>query len=180
MAAPRTNRFALMPQSIWFRIERNSSPVRFVNLFDQARGGESAHERQDANLGAVRREDGPFARVERFGPVVATFDVDVRADRREEPVRALFPEDDNGVHASQSGENGGALFLWYERTMRAFEFTRGTVGIEADDEQVTEFFGALQIADVTEVKEVETTVGGDDAPPSTMGGGGPTSGLRES
>ena len=37
------------------------------------------------------------------------------------------------------------------------------VPVEADDEHVTQFSGALQVADVPEVQQIETAVGGDDA-----------------
>jgi hypothetical protein len=49
-----------------------------------------------------------------------------------------------------------------KRPVRAFQLSDRTVAIEPDHEEITEFFGALQIANMAEVNQIETSVGGDD------------------
>jgi hypothetical protein len=136
--------------------------------------GEPRDERQNPYLGAAERS--AFSRVESLRPVIATFDVDVGSNRRQETVGAFVAKNDNGIHAGEGGQDGGALAFRYERTVRTFELPAGGVGVEADDEQVAELPGALKIADVTEMEQVEASVGGDDALLTAMSRGGPASG----
>ena len=49
----------------------------------------------------------------------------------------------------------------------------------AIDEQIAELSGALEVAHMPEVEQVETTVGGDDAPATAAGGSGPSRGLSQ-
>ena len=76
---------------------------------------------------------------------------------------AFFGEDDHGIHARQRGEDGCPLLLRDERSPGAFEFAHGMIPIKANDEQIAELAGALEVAHMAEVEQVETTVGGDDA-----------------
>ena len=92
---------------------------------------------------------------------------------------ASFGENDHGIDAGEGGENLGALLLWDERTAGAFELVNRFVAIEADDEEVPEFLRALQVANMPEVKQIETPVRGHDLLAATARAGGPTRGLRQ-
>lgn len=150
-----------------------------TDFVEQAGGGEARREWQDADLGAGLLERGAFGLIKVLGSVIAAFDVDVGADGFEESDRAGFAENDHGVHAGQGGEDGGAVAFGDEGAVGAFELADGAVGIEADDQEVAELFGALEVADVAVVKEVETAVGGDDGLAAATGGVGPAAGLGE-
>src|SRR6266404_3683027 len=92
----------------------------FANLCDQPRGGKTLHEWQDANLGTNGGEHGTLARIQRLGPVVTTFDINVGLDSSQEAVGASFGKNDHGIDARQGSEDLGALLLGGERTTGAF------------------------------------------------------------
>jgi hypothetical protein len=89
-------------------------------------------------------------------------------------------EDDDCVDACQRGQHRRALFLWDQGPVRAFELADGVVAVEPNDEEVAEFFGALQIAHVAEMNQVETPVGGDDLLAARSRCRRPTRGLFQS
>lgn len=91
----------------------------------------------------------------------------------------FLPKDDDRVHAGQSGQYGGALAGRDERAVRAFELADRRVGVEANDEPVAEAPGALEVAHMAEVEQVEAAVRGDNPLTVTPGGVRPTPGLRE-
>jgi hypothetical protein len=142
------------------RLARTSAPD-FADFGDQPRRRESFDEWKDVNLASQVGQHGALARIQRLGPVIATFDVNVGPHDGQEPVGALLGENDDGVDACQRGEDGGTLSLGDEGPARSFKFADRTVSVEADDEEVAKLAGALQVADVTEVEQVETAVGGD-------------------
>lgn len=96
----------------------------------------------------------------------------------EEPVGAFRLKDHNGIHASQRGDHGGALVFRHEWAVRAFELTNRLVSIQSDNEEVAQTARVLKIADMAEMKEIETAVGGDNLQASPAGVGGPAGGLR--
>jgi hypothetical protein len=145
---------------------------------DQAGGGETFHERQDANLGADGSEDSALAGIQGLGSVVTTLDIDVGLHGGEKTVRAFLGENDDGVDAGEGGEDGGPLPLRDEGSVWAFELLNGTVTIQAHDKEITEFFGALQIAHMAEVDQVEAPVGGDDPVALAASQGAPFSYFR--
>jgi hypothetical protein len=87
-------------------------------------------------------------------------------------------KDDDGIHTGQRGEDGGALFLRDERAPRTLEFSDGAVAVQADDKEVTELTGALEIGYMTEVQQVKTAVGGHHPLATAAGLRGPADGLR--
>lgn len=92
---------------------------------------------------------------------------------------AFFGEDDDGVNAGEGCEDGGALPLRDKWTSRPFQLADGTVTVEADDEEIAELSGALQVTHVAEVKQIETTVGGDHALAPAARGSSPWGGLLQ-
>lgn len=148
-----------------------------ANFLDETGRGESLYERQDANPGTNGGKHGALAANQGFGPVVAAFDVDVRPHGRKESMGADLGEDDNGVDASERGEDGGALFLRHQRATRPFELADRTIAVQADNEEVAELLGALEIGDMAEVKQIKATVGDDDALAVLTRQSGPAGGL---
>lgn len=151
--------------------------AEFANLFDQPCGRKTLHEGQDANLAADCGEHGTLARIQCFGPVIAPFDVNIRLNGSQKAVRAFFGENDYGIDARQSSDHLGALLLRDERSAGAFELADRLVAIEANDEEFSEFLRALEIADVAEMKQIETPVGGHNFFPVSSRCSGPTSDL---
>lgn len=146
-----------------------------TDFLEQAGRRESRHKRQYSNLRLAHRHT--FGWIECLRPVIAAFHVDIRSDCGEKPVRAFLAEDDHRIHAAQRRDNGSALAFWHQRSLRTFELSAGSVRVEADNEEVANLPGALQVADVAKMEKVEAAIGGDDALPSAMGGGSPSSSL---
>ena len=155
---------------------RTSAPG-LANPGDQPRRREPLDEREDANPAAHVGQHGALAGVQRFRPVIASFDVNVGPHDGQESASALLRENDDGVDAGQRGEDGGTLPLGDERPPRSLEFTDRAVSVEADDQEIAELAGALQVADVTEVQQVETAVGGDNTATAASRRGQPSRGL---
>jgi len=140
---------------------------------------EAFDEREDANPAAEVGQHRALTRIQRVRPVIAALDVHVGPHNGQEPVGAFLREDDDGIDARQRGQHGGTLALGDERAPRALEFAHGAVSVEADDEQIAKSPGALQIADVPEVDQVETSIGGHDAATAPTRRGGPLGGLGQ-
>lgn len=104
-----------------------------------------------------------FVAVELLGCVVATLDVDIRPGQFEKADRAGFGEDGDSGDDRESGKQFGPVILWIERAGRTFEgFDRG-IAVDADNQHIAEPGGGLEIAEMTDVEDVETSVGGDHA-----------------
>ena len=100
--------------------------------------------------------------IQSFQSVIAAFDVDVGLSGGEEIGGANIGKDADCVHGFEGGENGGAVGFVVEGAAFAFEATDGGIGINADEEEITEITGLLEVGDVTEMKEIEATVGDDE------------------
>lgn len=115
------------------------------------------------NGGAELVEGGAFFGVEGVGGVVAAFGVDVGLGGAEEVGGASFGEDADGADAGEGSKDFGAVGFGIDGAGGAFEAADGGIVIEADEEEVAEGAGGLEVADVAGVEEVEAAVGGDEA-----------------
>jgi hypothetical protein len=118
---------------------------------DETGRREPFDEREDANPAREVGQHGALTRIQRVGPVIAALDVNVGPHDGQEPVGAFFGENDDSINAGEGGKDGGALALGDKWPPPALEFADGSVPVEADDEDIAESTGALQIADVAEV-----------------------------
>jgi len=148
-----------------------------ADLGDESGRRESPDERKNANLGTHARKHGALTRKQGFGTIITAFDIDIRAHGCQESMGTDLREDDDGVDAGERGDDGGTLSLRDQWTSRTFEFSDRTVAVQSDDEEITKPAGALQIAYMAEVKQVETAVGGDHALAAAAGQRGPAGGL---
>ena len=124
-----------------------------MTLFDR-----NTHHATAPRLHDVATDDGVN------GPVGA-FDQNIWLNRHDQIVRRFLVEDHDGVHARQRLEDLGALGLRGERSIGPLDVTDGSVGIQADDQRVAKPARVLKIAQMTDVEQVEHTVGEDNRPP---------------
>jgi hypothetical protein len=96
-----------------------------------------------------------------LGPVGA-FDQHVRLNRRDEIAWGGSVEDDHGVDAAEGFEDFGALRLCRDRTLRSFDLTDRSVGVQADEQRASKVTRVLEIAQVANVQEIEDAVGEND------------------
>ena len=88
----------------------------------------------------------------------------VGLDRADQAVRRLLVEDDHAVDAGQRGEEFRALGLGNDGPAGPLVGAHGSVGVDADDQQLARPSRVLQVADVPGVQQVEYTVGEDHPP----------------
>lgn len=133
-----------------------------MHAVEHGGGAAAGDEGEDGDGGAGGIEGGFFAGVEGVGGVVAAFGVDVGLDLFDEAGDAGFFEDDDGVDAAEGGDDFGAIEFGVDGAVGAFEGADGGVGIDGDDEGVSEGAGLLEVADVAGVQKVEAAVGEDE------------------
>ena len=102
----------------------------------------------------------------RFGQrrqsVVAAFDVDIRFDFGDEIFGSRLAEKNHVVDSLQAEQNFCAVELIVNRSRIAFESSDGFIGVEPDNQHVTEIFCRRQVANVPRVNYVEAAVREDD------------------
>ena len=128
---------------------------------DDIRGGAAFDEGKYGHFTAVPADDLRFGEI--FGTVVATLRVDVRPDRFDESVGTGFIENAYVIHAPKVGEHFGPFGLRNQGALWALETSNGRIAVNADNEEVAERTGLGQVARVPNVKNVEASVGEDDA-----------------
>ena len=105
---------------------------------------------------------GPNLR-EVLGQVVAAFDVDVRPDRSDQLRWCVLVEQDRVIDDVQRADERQPVRFSVDGTGRSFESPRAGVGVETDDENVSQSAGPAQKLHVSGMKDVEHAVGEDDA-----------------
>ena len=71
-------------------------------------------------------------------------------------------ENYHSIHVAKSCEEFGALFGGDERAPFALKRADGFIRIDRHHEPAAQLFGGVKIADVADMKEIETSVGEDD------------------
>src|SRR4029453_19366423 len=71
----------------------------------------------------------------------------------------VFVEEHDGVHTLESREDLGPLFLRRHRPLLTFVSSDGTVGVEPDDEGISQRARRLEVPEVAWVKQIENAVG---------------------
>lgn len=128
----------------------------------------------DPDLCANLLERGTFLGMQRFRGVVATFDVDRRANTTEKFRRALLWKDCDVIHCAERGEDLRAIVLVVERATSAFQSANGGITIEAHSECIAETPGCFEVPNMSDVEQIEAAIG--NYKPLTAC----TEGLRES
>ena len=98
-----------------------------------------------------------------FGPIGA-FDEHVRLHRGNQIKRCVLVEDDDPINARERLEHLGPLGLAGDRTIGSLVLTDGSVGVHTNQQRIAKLTRVLQIAQVTDVQQVEDAVGEDDLP----------------
>ena len=115
----------------------------------------------DGNFNAEAMSRSPLRH--RFGCVVGAFGVNVRAEVFEQGFYVRFAEQEYVVDGAKRGHEEGAGALIKNGAAGAFQSRDAQVGIDADNQEVAFAAGSFEIADVTHVKSIKTTVGKDDS-----------------
>src|SRR5947209_6349002 len=100
-----------------------------------------------------------------FG-VVGAFGLNVRAQLANNRADVLFWKDDNCIHILQRRQDLGSLALGRHRPPCTFQRARGIVRVQRYHDSAAQFLRATQIADMTDVQQVEAAVGQNDLLPA--------------
>ena len=93
-----------------------------------------------------------------IGGVVATFGLDVGANLANDRADIELGKDHDGVDVFERGDDFGAFVLRHDRASGAFESAYGIIGVHGDDELTSEGLGPAQVADMTDMEQVEVAV----------------------
>jgi hypothetical protein len=116
---------------------------------------------RDPDHPAAARFDDIAADDRVFGPI-GPFDERIRLKRVDQIVRRVLVEHDHAVHAGKRLEDFNSLGLGRNRPPWAFDGANRSIGVDADNQRITQAAGALQVADVAWVKKIEYAVGEHD------------------
>src|SRR5829696_3929034 len=103
------------------------------------------------------RLDGVAANDRMLRPVRA-FDEHVGLDRLDDLGRCVFVEDDDRVHAREGSQDLRAVLLGVDRTLGPFVAAHRRVGVQPDDQRITQRAGLAKITDVTGVENIEHAI----------------------
>ena len=91
--------------------------------------------------------------------VRAPFDQHIRSQRPQQIVRRVFVENEDVVHRRHRREHGGAIAFGDDRSRRSFQTLHASIAVHRDDQDISHRFGLFQVRHVTDVQQVEATVG---------------------
>src|SRR3990172_9352737 len=137
--------------------------ITFHNGLYQVCGRRSFHEGNDDYLSPQSLNHLPAYNVF-FAPVPA-FHQDVGLEERDDLESGWLVEDCDVVHTFEAGENLRPFGLGEEGTFWAFQIPDGVVAVDTDDQYISEGFGLFQIAEMTDMEEVETPIGKNNSFP---------------
>jgi hypothetical protein len=130
------------------------------NSFDEAGSGRTFDERKDYHL--ATRFFNPFPSHRGFLGPIPSFDKDVGLERGDEFQGGGFIKNSDIVHTPKARENLRPLFLREDGPVRAFQASNRMIAVHPDDQYISKRFRFLQIADMADMENVETTVGKND------------------
>ena len=95
--------------------------------------------------------------------VVRALGMKVRTDFANDGAHIFFGKDYDGVHIRQRRQNFRAFFGRHHGPPFTFQRSHRSIGVYRDNQLAAEFARGMQVADMTDVKQIETTVGQRDA-----------------
>ena len=156
-----------------FRPPRRASTFRLKLLVYPGRAGAFAYFLKDGG-GRVTRNYGNgddaasggfhfFAAYDLVAGPIASLHEDIRKQAGDGFAWRQIIENHYGVDGFQSSENFGALALGDYRAAIALELANTSIAVEADDEDISQFAGQFEAADMSGMEQVKTAIGEDDA-----------------
>lgn len=94
--------------------------------------------------------------------VVGAFGLHVRTDLANQCAHIGFLENYDCVYVRESCNNLGAFNGRHQRTAFALQLANGFVGIHRDNQLAPERFRSLQVTHMSDMQQIETTIGQND------------------
>lgn len=124
----------------------------------QARGAGDDHD-----LGAYGAHGCEITSMQGLDGIVASLCPDSRANEGEEMGCIMLPVHINGIDRLQGGNEPGSGFLVVDRPVFAFQKPNHLIGVHTNDQAVTQRPRTFEVAGMTVMQDVETTVGRDNS-----------------
>ena len=125
---------------------------------DQRRRAEAHEKWHELNLRAHVLQRPAFARVEFLQRVIPRLRVNIRPQRSDLRVQPWRPKNKNPVHARQRAQRISPLFFALNRPRRTFERPHARIGIQRDQQRVTQRPRLLQIKQMPRVQQIEHAI----------------------
>lgn len=116
-------------------------------------------EGQDTNFCVGILKGAALLWVQRLNRVVASFRVNIGAQTTDFFVQARSGKDEDSIHATERGEEVGAVCFVIAGAAGAFQFAHGGITVDCDNQSVPQGGGLREVAGMSPVEEVETAVG---------------------
>ena len=103
--------------------------------------------------------------------VIGSLGVKIGMNFTNDGAHVFFREHDDGVHVCQGRKNFGAFPGGHDGASFAFQRAHGRIGVHRNDQLTSEFASGMDVAYVTDVQDVEATIGERDAIAGVAPGG---------
>ena len=119
-------------------------------------------------LGIAHNDDAAPARLhfvalgDSLGGVVRTLGMKIRMDFANNGAHIFFWKDYNRIHIRERRQNFGPFFSRHHGPSFAFQRAHGSVGIYRDNQFAAEFPRRMQVANMADMQQIETTIGQGD------------------
>ena len=164
---------------IWQRNNERILLTAFgTDLADESGDGDGVGYGDDDDLAAITVHHLPAADL--GGGIVAALGEDVGFQGRQDLGKLFRRKHGNVVHCLQSGQHPQALVCMDHRPARTFDPTDGVVGVQGDDQNISQAPGFLQKFNVPPMQEIEATVGEDQPLALGLEAGGQQPQFRQS
>jgi len=95
--------------------------------------------------------------------VVRSLGMKIRTDFANDGAHVRFWKDYDGVHIRQRSQNFRAFFRWHHGPPLTLQRAHGFIGVDRDNQFAAQLPCRMQVAYMTDVQHIETSVGQRDA-----------------
>lgn len=95
--------------------------------------------------------------------VIGAFGVNVGPEFADQGAHIQLRKNYDGIHVGESGQDLCPLVIGRQGPTIALQSTDRGIGIDRNDKSAAQLLGGMQVANVTDVQEIESAVGQDDA-----------------
>src|SRR5262245_6664156 len=135
--------------------------LRRADVLDQLGRGKPFRESQADNSSAASLDHIPPD--DRIGSPIGSLDEDVRLNAGHNRMRGLLVEDRDRIDAAQCLQYFGPLSFGVDRTLRSLVRTHGSIGVDRDDQRISQGARLPEISDVPGMEQIEHAIGKDDS-----------------
>ncbi len=123
------------------------------------KGSRGAARKQRSNHDSSPSRDHLRCTYDLLRSIISALHQHIWEETADESVWRILVEDGNHVHGGHCGQDHGTVFLGVDGPVRPLEPADRSIGIQADDERVSESTRRIQELDMAAVKDIEAAIG---------------------